>query len=178
MPMTAVERRRVLAAIGQSLEVDVHLELMTFFAQAVAFTEKVPDQVNNELRNALTHFSRAYSAASYLDAEADLRRAAAHIDRAKRDCLKLSIICLHERIQALCGQVKAVSGTLDPAFLARRNQLTADRKQVLRDEISGAGSDGERGQRITSGTGMPSPPDAIPGDLYVDSVTGDLWQFS
>lgn len=45
-------------------------------------------------------------------------------------------------------------------------------------EPGDSGSDGERGQRITSGEGAPSSPDAIPGDLYVDSVTGDLWQFS
>lgn len=136
--MKAAERRRVLAAIGQSLEIDIHSELMAFFAQAVALNEKVPDQVNNELRNALTHFSRAYAAATYADAEADLRRASAHIDRAKRDCLKLSIIALHDRIQHLCGQVKAVSGTIDPALLARRHTLTDDRKRVLRNEINGA----------------------------------------
>lgn len=136
--MTAAERGTILTAIGTCLEQDIHADLMVLFATAVSLTEKHPEQVNNEVRNAVTHLARAYAANSAADAQDELRRARGHVDRAKRDCLKISIIALHDKIRATCSEIKIVSGTLDPAFVVRRNDLTNERKRLLKDEIAGA----------------------------------------
>ena len=137
MPMTEPERARVLSEIGAILRDDVHEELMNFFAAAVALNEKHPEQVNNEIRNAFTHFARALAADSCDDAEEELRKGRSHIERAKRDTLKLAVIAIRDRIKNLCGEIKLLNGRLAPAFVVRRDELTARRRQLLRKEISG-----------------------------------------
>jgi len=138
MPLTAAERDEVLAEIARCLDTDIHTELMTYLAQAVSLTETYPEQVNNELRNVTTHFARALCADNLADAKADLAKASGHIDRAKRDCLKISIITIHDRVHHICAQIKASSGTLEPAFVVRRTELAKHRDKILRAEINGA----------------------------------------
>src|SRR5579875_3001772 len=100
MPMPDADRQAVLARIGTILECDIHGRLQDFYAGAVALTEKQPDQVNNEVRNAVTHMARAYCADTRAAADQQLNQAVSHIERAMRDCLKLSVIELHDRIQS------------------------------------------------------------------------------
>ena len=110
---------------------------MDFYAIAVALTELHPDQVNNEVRNAVAHLGRALSADSPESAQSQLRQARNHVSRAKRDAIKLAVLELHDRIQDVCAEISAVYGSIDIAYLVRRDTLTSKRKELLRAEING-----------------------------------------
>lgn len=49
--------------------------------------------------------------------------------------------------------------------------------QGERGETGETGSPGADGHRIFTGTGAPAIAGA-PGDIYIDTATGDLWQFT
>jgi hypothetical protein len=137
MALSTAERQQVLSAVAEILTKDIHDELMEFYAVAVAVTECNPEQVNNEIRNAVTHLSRALTSVEIADAEEDIKKASSHVARAKRDTLKIIIVELHDRIQLACAEVKVFQGTISPAFLSRRDVLTAQRRNVLIAEIKG-----------------------------------------
>jgi hypothetical protein len=138
MPLTARERSSVLSEIGHALTRDVHDELLPFFAAAVSLTESLPEQVNNELRNALTHFARSLQADTKAAAQRDVEKGHGHLDRAKRDALKLSILTLHDRIQVALAEVVMRMGTVNAAFTVRRDRLTGLRQSVFLAEAQGA----------------------------------------
>lgn len=139
MPMTGAERDLVLAQIAQLLEVDVHDELMTFYAMAVALSEKHPEQVNNEIRNAVTHICRALKADSYDEAIAQIKQArVSHIERAKRDSLKLSLAEVCDNLRFALEHLKISVGVVAPELLVRRRDLLARREEILREEINGS----------------------------------------
>jgi hypothetical protein len=137
MPMNHSERDEILAEIGIILQEDIHGQLMDFYAAAVSLNEKQPEQVNNELRNAITHFARAISEETKQHADEQILKARSHIDRAKRDAIKLSLIALRDRIARICGEIKLINGSIDSAFVLRRDGLTARRREALRKEING-----------------------------------------
>ncbi|MBV9511776.1 MAG: hypothetical protein JO303_16005 [Caulobacteraceae bacterium] len=116
---------------------DIHGQLMEFYATAVSLAEKHPEQVNNEVRNAVTHLARALTLDEAGAANHEIELAKAHVSRATRDAIKLAVLELHDRIQDACAEIKYLHGTLDPTFMVRRDDLTSKRKKVLRDEING-----------------------------------------
>lgn len=138
MAMTDEEQQEILSQVAGILREDIHGDLMDFYAAAVALTEKHPDQVNNEVRNAVAHLGRALVAESTVEAVGDIRQARSHISRAKRDAIKLAVIELHDRIQDACREIRDINGSIDLPFLVRRDELTRRRRQLLRSEINGA----------------------------------------
>lgn len=60
----------------------------------------VPLQFTNELRNAINHLARAYCCENDADVDEEIRKAIGHIERAKRDCLKMSSIAISEDISS------------------------------------------------------------------------------
>jgi hypothetical protein len=135
--MTEEEKLAVLRRVGEVLAAELHGNFMDFYATAVALTETQPDQVNNEVRNAVTHLGRALIAGSEKEAHDQIRLGRAHIERATRDAIKLSVLELTDRIHDACEEIKLRTGTIGAPFIARRDQVTAKRKKVLRAEIDG-----------------------------------------
>lgn len=136
--MTAAEQRRVRATVVRVLKEDIHRDLMSLYAIAVALNEQHPEQVNNEIRNAVSHLCRALQADSYADAEKQIKRAQeSHIERAKRDCLKLSIAELTDRIRVALDHVKVTKGNISPALLETRRELLEKRELALTRDIEG-----------------------------------------
>ena len=137
MPITAAERRSVQARVAQLLLDEIHGEFLDLYATAVSITEKHPEQVNNELRNALTHLSRAVAVDTLDAALSELSKATAHIERAKRDAVKIAVIALRDMIASAYGDIKMLNGAVDPAFTIRRDAIADSRKALLKKEAMG-----------------------------------------
>ena len=135
--MTAAERRLLLASVATLLETEIHGQFLELYAAAVSATEKHPEQVNNELRNALTHIARAVSVPDLETANGELEKALSHIERAKRDAVKIAVIFLRDRIAEACGDIKRLNGSIETGFLVRRDVITRKRKLLLKREAKG-----------------------------------------
>lgn len=138
MPMTVAERRNLNALLSQLLVDEIHGQFLDLYAAAVSLTEKHPEQVNNELRNAMTHLSRAAAMDDFLPAQAEIAKAVAHIERAKRDAVKVAVIALRDLIADASADIKLLNGTVDPGFIVRRDEVAKKRKQLLKQESQGA----------------------------------------
>ena len=75
---------------------DFYEDFMEVYAMVVSTTETHPEQVNNKIRGALTHLARALDRGDGCSEE--VQKAQAHINRAKRDCLKVIIVQKHKAI--------------------------------------------------------------------------------
>jgi len=135
--MSAAERTRVLDQIERLLRVEIYEQFAELYAAAVSSIEIHPEQVNNELRNFITHLSRAVSADTYAAAERELDKAVSHVERAKRDVIKIAVVVLRDNIERVCWKIRQVTGTVDPAFLVRRDGIRKRRKELLKQESQG-----------------------------------------
>lgn len=100
MALTEEERSVILSLAKNIILEDFQKEFQEIYAYAVTALDKVPEQINNEISNSLTHIARALDADNTDDAHKALIQAQGHIERARRDCLKLAIIDLHEKIKS------------------------------------------------------------------------------
>lgn len=121
----------------QILTVDVADELHTFYAEVVAAAEKHPEQANKELRDAVTHMGRALGADDYSRAEEQLRQARGHVERAKRECLKMALVFADDRLRRLCQEVRLEHGRVGANYLTRRKNLRTTRREIFRVESHG-----------------------------------------
>jgi len=137
MPLSAVQRRNVSASVQKLLVEEIYGEFLDLYAAAVSLTERHPEQVNNELRNALTHLSRAVASDDFSAANREIDKAKTHVERAKRDAAKVAVIELRDLIADACADIKLLNGTIDPAFVVRRDQLSKERKSILKREAQG-----------------------------------------
>ena len=138
MAMTAAEKRNVTMRVQNLLVHEIHGEFLDLYAATVSLAERHPEQVNNELRNALTHMARAVAQGDYTQALAELKKAEGHIERAKRDAAKISVIELHNLIADASADIKLLNGTIDVAFVLRRDGIAKKRKALLKNEAKGA----------------------------------------
>ncbi|KAF3981992.1 MAG: hypothetical protein HFP81_10170 [Methylococcales symbiont of Hymedesmia sp. n. MRB-2018] len=103
----------------------------------VGITEYYPQQADSQIRNALTHLSRA----AYFDDKAkidiEVERAKGHIERAKRDCLKLAIIRKKEHISDHIKSVHYAKGGLSEDIMLKRLQVSKDQKVAFINETKG-----------------------------------------
>ena len=138
MAISEGERGAVLDKVATVLREQIHDQFVDFYAAAVSLTERQPDQVNNEIRNALTHLSRSLAVDDYAQANSEIDRACNHIDRAMRDAIKLAVFELRDRIHSACAEIRLVHGVLDTPFLVRRENLTDQRKALIKLETEGS----------------------------------------
>lgn len=137
MPMTAAERHNVDASIQKILVDEIHGQFLDLYAAAVSLSERHPEQINNELRNALTHISRATALDDYALAMSEIKKAESHIERAKRDTAKVAVIELRDLISDVCADLRLLNGTVDVAFVIRRDDISKKRKAILKREAKG-----------------------------------------
>lgn len=137
MAITPVQKRNVSMRVQKLLVDEIHGQFLDLYAATVSLSERHPEQVNNELRNALTHMARAVASEDFDHAIAEIKKAEGHIERAKRDAAKISVIELHNLVADASAEIKYLDGTIDAAFLVRRDIITKKRKSLLKNEAKG-----------------------------------------
>ncbi|MBF0342054.1 MAG: hypothetical protein HQL95_13985 [Magnetococcales bacterium] len=106
-------------------------------AITISVTKKLPEEINNHIRNAFTHVSRIQIAASTDQIKEESAAAIKHIERANRDCLKASIMQTRETLENLILDVKFFRGSLSPTLDAQYNDLKRLRKEAYITESRG-----------------------------------------
>ena len=121
MPMTPDQRAEVSRAIEQLLVEEIHRQFSEVYSAAVASIEIHPEQVNNELRNAITHMGRAAASDDYAAALKELSAARSHVERAKRDVIKIAVIHLRRSgVSRLETAGEFPVSSIAPSILGRR----------------------------------------------------------
>ena len=108
-----------------------------YLATVISFTEALPEEINNQIRDAFTHMSRAGRAMTLEEVETQCKAALAHIERANRDCLKASIIKARGELDNLVADVVFYHGFLTPAIKAQRDAISTARKEAYQLESRG-----------------------------------------
>ncbi len=111
---------------------------MDIYALTIAFTETHPEQINNEVRNALTHLTRGLTASSTKESAAEIRRARSHFERAKRDSLKLAIIAKRDQIRSAVLRIEIKEGTVPNPIRRRLKEIEHTRRRLYKEEVKGA----------------------------------------
>jgi hypothetical protein len=122
--------------IQDFLSKDYLLDYSEILSTTVSITTYYPQQAESQLRNAITHLARSISDDS--DFEAEIEKAKGHIERAKRDCLKLSII---KKKQDVIGEIKSLryaKGTLTKSIKEKRISIELQLKKASIQETLGA----------------------------------------
>src|ERR1700722_4867729 len=100
MALSQVERRAVESPVLSIIIDDFGKDFQDVYSYAVTVLELAPEQANNEVRNALNHIVRALAAQTMQEANQNLGQSEGHIERARRDCIKLAVIHVHEQIKS------------------------------------------------------------------------------
>jgi len=123
-------------AIQDFLSKDYLLDYSEILSLTVAITNFYPQQAESQLRNAMTHLARSVSDASNLNSE--IERAKGHLERAKRDCLKLSIIKKKQDIENEIKSLRYAKGTLTKSIKEKRISIALTQKEASIQETIGA----------------------------------------
>ena len=138
MPLTTAEKRRCESVLVEAVRQDIGIELAEYYGAAVFFGKnEKPEQPNNEIRNALNHFARAFECETWAEAEKNHASSRAHLERAKRDSLKLATIGLFGEIREILRNAEAWYGIIEPAILVRKSRLVDWRLDTYIKESSG-----------------------------------------
>ena len=125
-----------LQLVAEVLDLYRH-EFSGYFALAVTVVEKIPEQVNNEIRNTFTHASRILNSPDIRLAVQEKVQAEKHLKRACRDCLKIVIIHANSRTRALVDVMMAIYKDVPPAINTRLTELEKRRATILLEEAKG-----------------------------------------
>lgn len=128
----------MMEAVAAVIEDHYFRDFLDIYGTTISITEMHPEQVNNEIRNALTHIARALVDEQADEVADNIEKAKAHIERAKRDCLKLSIIAKRDQIRAVIVHIEMVEGALPRNLKRRLVSLERQRKAIFRQETNGS----------------------------------------
>ena len=123
------------AAIRDFLSKDYLLDYSEILSMTVSITGFYPQQAESQLRNAMTHLARSVSEVSNLDTE--IEKAKGHLERAKRDCLKLSIIKKRQDIENEIKSLRYAQGTLTKSIKEKRIKIALTQKEASFRETFG-----------------------------------------
>jgi hypothetical protein len=137
MALTAQERAVVEAYIHKFLQTDFLETLTRYYAEGVAYSSKHPQNINNELRNALTHLARALNAPDMNDAQDNMDAAGRHIERFKRDCLKVAVIYSGKDANNLISFAYRRFKGVDPTLTVEASRIVRRRVKATIKEAVG-----------------------------------------
>lgn len=137
MSLSPENQRDALSRVRQLILEDFHSDFQEVYSYAVTALEIAPEQANNEIRNALNHIARALTANDDQSADDNLRQAKGHIERAKRDCLKLALIHLHEQIKSDLLSIEVVEGAVPMSIRTRMKTLETAAVKARQAESDG-----------------------------------------
>ena len=137
MALSDEQQRDILARITDIILRDFHTDFEDIYSYAVTVLELAPEQANNEVRNALNHIARALLAGEMVSADENLLQAKGHIERAKRDCVKLAVIHLHEQAKSDLLSVEMTEGAVPMSVKARLRTIERAGAAARRAEADG-----------------------------------------
>lgn len=120
---------------------DYYAETLDIYGLTISLIEKHPEQANNEIRNALTHLARALASKEPATSKVEMDKAKGHFERAQKDCLKLCILELHERMMHSIHIIEYSEGTIRSDIKLRLRKLERDRKDAFVKESRNDDSD-------------------------------------
>ncbi len=129
--------RDALSRVKQLILEDFHDDFQEVYSYAVTALELAPEQANNEIRNALNHIARALTANDENEIDINLHQAKGHIERAKRDCLKLALIHTHEQIKSDLLSIESVEGAVPLSLKTRLKSLERAAMMARKAESDG-----------------------------------------
>lgn len=133
----AVNRWPISKLVLDFIADDFQRDFQEVFSFMVAVTERVPQGVNSEVRNALNHLSRAYGAQTVEAAEVEIRAARGHLERAKRDCIKLAVIEFRDRVRGIIHRIEVKDGRVARRYRLSFKDLEKQRLQQIACEDMG-----------------------------------------
>lgn len=110
-----------------------------YLATTISLTESIPDQINNQIRNAFTHLARVNMSTDPEEIKQETEKAIGHIERANLDCLKVGIIHQHDKLDYLIADVRFFHGFLTPSIKSKRQQIEKERNELYESESRGDG---------------------------------------
>jgi hypothetical protein len=137
MALTAQERAVVESYIIKFLQTDFIDTLSLYYAEGVAYSSRHPQNINNELRNALTHLARALNAPSMHEAQDNMDSAGRHIERFKRDCLKVAVIYSGKDVNNLLTHAHRRFKGVDPSLTIEASKIVRSRVDATIKEAIG-----------------------------------------
>jgi len=111
--------------------------LSLYYAEGVAYSSKHPENINNELRNALTHLARALNAQEMDEAQFNMDAASRHIERFKRDCLKVAVVYSGRDLNGLISRAYRRFRGVDPNVTVEASKLVRRRVGAALKEAIG-----------------------------------------
>lgn len=108
-----------------------------YFSITISLTEAIPDQINNHIRNAFTHLSRAHESDDITTVEREVEKAISHIERGNRDCLKICVAHQHDKIEALFSAIRFNYGFVTPSINSAKKSIQKERQNLLQEETKG-----------------------------------------
>jgi hypothetical protein len=115
-------------------------EFSEAYAAAVVFTERMPEQVNNEIRNCITHLSRAAKCVvDHVDDDvttSEIASASRHLERAKRDCYKLAVIHINNKLQLAMRVIQDRFGGVVSQIRNAYEAASNERKSIIIEEVN------------------------------------------
>lgn len=128
-----IERTRQIRRVLSFYDCD----FTKYLASTISFAEKLPEEINNQIRNAFTHLARAQEAQNLTDFNREIELAISHIERANRDCLKASIIIARDQLESLVSDAVFYYVALTPDLKARHKNIVDLRRQAYQAETRG-----------------------------------------
>lgn len=104
------------------------------YATAISVAEAMPEQINNEIRSAVTHLARAAVATDAAVMQAEAKSAQRHMERANRDCYKLAVVETNWRIRRVVCIIERFKGGLTKTIAHNYNQAEKERKRIVKLE--------------------------------------------
>lgn len=101
-----------------------------YLSTTISISEKIPEEINNYIRNAFTHLARVQFCVDEDKVRVEASQAINHIERANRDCLKASIICTREKLDEMKLDVFFHYGSFTPALDAQYNKIQQAREEA------------------------------------------------
>ena len=127
-------------------------DFMVAYGLCISITQQHPSQANNELRNAMVHFSRSLHPEAYIeitnasqgiDTDEEFQSAVKHLRRGKRDCYKMVLFQLGDELASAFTAIEIAHGIVDPALKRRLREIRMKRMKLYAQEtVGGAVTDG------------------------------------
>lgn len=137
MPLTEADRAEVRDYILGFLANDFFEHLTRYYAEGVAYSNRHPQNINNELRNAITHMARMLRATNRAEIDYNKRAADSHVQRFKRDCLKVAVVYAGKDAGNLLKNAYRRYKHVDPALFVRSSQIVRRRVEATMLEALG-----------------------------------------
>lgn len=111
--MTEEQQSEILLLVKKSLEIHYNKRVLPALSLVVSVAERYPEQTDNQVRNALTHYTRAlFSVDDFEEAKKEIASAENHLERGVRDAYKIVLVILGSQIQNLFDAVLFAKGEL------------------------------------------------------------------